>query len=800
MPAFPASKPAAIRMVAAAAALVPSLALAQSADDAQSQREEIVVIGRTPLPGSDIDIGKVPGSVHTLSADDIDQNKSVSILDALSQRIPGLALSDSQGNGTFADVHYRGFAASPLQGTPEGIAVYQNGVRLNEAFGDTVNWDLIPEVAIDRLALTSNNPAFGLNAIGGALSMAMKNGFTLQGLEAEVEGGSYGHVNGSIQYGANWGDWSLYAAAEAFKDDGYRLFSNSDIERVYTDTGYRGDISEFHLIAEYGRSNLGAVGSTPLDIIAREGVGAVYTSPQTTRNENGLVQLNGTTSFTDNLSIQTNLYGRYLGQKHVDGNDSDFAECGSNTASPGKLCLNSNGFGSGGSQAFFNRFVLRNAADQTIPFVGAPYGTIGRTSTNTATVGAAVQVTYEAPILGHGSNLAIGFSFDHSDIRFASNSTLGAINPALQVVVDAQMPGAGQIIHTTGNVGYAPVALDATTDYYGIYGVETLDITPNLAATVGLRLNIIDIGTRDNTGSAPELNGGHAYSHASPQAGLTYKLGSGVTAYAGYSQANRAPTPLELDCANRVKPCLLENSLVSDPPLKQVVADNYEAGLRGAEDIGIGQVTWSAGYYRNESSNDIVALASTIAGRGYYTNVPETLRQGVELNGTWRWRALTAYANYSYVDATYQFTGVLSAANNPRANAAGNIVVHPGDMIPGIPNHQFKIGADYQITAAWSAGGDVEYVGGQNLVGDDSNQNARLTPYFLANIRGAYQVNDNIQIFGRIANLFDRRYASFGTYFDTGGVGQPITDNLTDPRTITLGQPRSFFGGVKFAF
>jgi len=411
-----------------------------------------------------------------------------------------------------------------------------------------------------------------------------------------------------------------------------------------------------------------------------------------------------------------------------------------------------------------------------------------------------VQATYDAPLFGHDSNLVVGFSVDHSDIRFASNSTLGYINPELQVGLNSAVPGSGKIIHTTGQVGYAPVALDATTDYYGIYGAETFDITPDLSATVGLRINIIDIGTRDNTGSAPELNADNTYIHASPQAGLTYKLGGGVTAYGGYSQSNRAPTPLELDCADRNKPCLLENSLVSDPPLKQVIADNYEAGLRGAEDTGMGQITWSAGYYRNVSSNDIIALASAIQGRGYYTNRPDTLRQGVELGGTWHWGRLTAYANYSYVDATYQFTGVLSSANNPRANAAGNITVHPGDTIPGIPNHQFKIGADYEITPAWSAGGDVEYIGGQNLVGDDSNQNARLTPYFLTNIRSSYQINDTIQIFGRINNLFDRRYASFGTYFETEGVGQPITDNLTDPRSITLGQPISFFGGVKLTF
>lgn len=775
------------------------LATAQTAD-APPEREEIIVVGTTPLPGSNIDINKVPGSVQTLSGGDFAKNHSISILDTLSQRVPGLQLSDSQGNGVFEDVHYRGFAASPLQGTPQGIAVYQDGVRLNEAFGDTVNWDLVPEVAIDKMAISSNNPAFGLNALGGALNLMMKNGFTFQGFAAEIEGGSYGHVNGSVEYGAKSGNYSLYLAGEAFTDGGYRLFSDSDIERIYADAGYSGDISEFHLIGSAARSNLGVVGTTPLDL-TKQSVSAVYTSPQTTKNDMISLALNGTVNVSDSVAIQANVYGRHLEQTHVDGNDSNFDACGDSASYPGQLCLESNGFGKGGSKAFFNRFVIMDHGGRTFTFgEDTPYGTIDRTSTNTTTVGGALQMTVDAPLMGHGNNFVLGASLDHGEIRFASNSTLGYINPQLQVVSNPEIDGSGAIIHTLGNVGYQPVALDATTDYYGVYLADTFDITHALSATIGLRVNVIDIATRDNTGSAPELNADNSFAHASPQAGLTYDFGKGMIAYAGYSQSNRAPTPLELDCANPTKPCLLENSLVSDPPLKQVVADNYEAGLRGSQNIGWGRLSWSAGYYRNESSNDIISLASTIQGRGYYTNVPETRRQGAELGASWRWGALTAFANYSYVDATYQFTGVLSSPNNPRANKAGNIAVHPGDSLPGIPNHQVKIGADYEITPKWTVGGDLEYFGSQRLTGDASNQNPRLTPYVLVNFRTAYQATENIQVFGKINNLFDRRYASYGTYFETEGVGQPITDNLADPRSVTLGRPISFFGGARVTF
>jgi iron complex outermembrane receptor protein len=805
-------KTSAIALLATLSASVSAIALAQTPIDGASSnmptREEIVVIGNTPLPGSSVDKDKLPGTSQILSADDFAKNHAISILNTLSQRIPGLQLSDSQGNGSFQDLHYRGFAASPLQGTPQGIAVYQNGIRLNEAFGDTVNWDLIPDTAIDKFALSSNNPAFGLNAIGGAVNLVMKNGFTYRGLEGEIQGGSYGQLNGSIQYGVKAGLFSLYLAGEAFKDDGWRKLSSSDIERLYVDAGFNGDISEFHLIAQAARSSLGVVGPTPLDLVNADDT-AVYTSPQTTRNEIGSLALTGNVSLGDTLSIQTNIYGRHLEQKHIDGNDSNFESCSTRSSFGGKLCLEDDAFGTpagGKTTAFRNQFVILGRQGQSFPFIaGTPYGTIDKTSTNTTTIGGSAQATYDAAVFGHTNNFVFGGSVDHSDIVFSSSSTLGYIFPDLAVGLNGALPGSGAVIHSGGNLGYAPVALTATTDYYGLYAADTFDITDRLSATVGVRVNIIDIGTRDQTGAAPELNADNEYTHANPQAGLAYKLGSGVTAFGGYSQSNRAPTALELDCADRVKPCLLENSLVSDPPLKQVVANNYEIGLRGSNTImfgasNIGRLNWNVALYRTDSDDDIIALASVIQGRGYYTNVPATRRQGLEIGGDYVWGALTAFANYSFVGATYRFDGILASPNSPAADGAGNIAVHSGNRLPAIPRHQIKVGADYQVTPQWIVGGDVEYFGSQYLVGDDSNTNAKLTPYVVANIRTSYQLTDTIEIFGHINNLLDRRYASYGTYFDTAGVGQPITDHLSDARTLTIGQPRSFAGGMKVKF
>ena len=172
----------------------------------------VEVVGATPLGGY-IDRDKVPGTVQTLKSDDFTRTESPVVTDTLFQRTPGITLSDPNGNGAAQELSYRGFFASPLQGTPQGIAVYMSGIRFNEAFGDTVNWDLIPTNAIDHSDLWTNNPVFGLNALGGAINLTMKNGFTYQGFDGEIQGGSFGRFTGDAQYGVQIGNYSAYLDA-----------------------------------------------------------------------------------------------------------------------------------------------------------------------------------------------------------------------------------------------------------------------------------------------------------------------------------------------------------------------------------------------------------------------------------------------------------------------------------------------------------------------------------------------------------------------------------------------------------
>ena len=189
---------------------------------------------------------KVPALAQSVTADEIARTSSPNITDTLFQRIPGISVSDQQGNTFQTDIRYRGFAASPVPGMPQGIAVYMNGIRLNEAFGDTVNFDLIPTNAIARADVQSNNPVFGLNALGGAISLQMKNGFTYQGREAELQGGSFGRASNWRAAGAAGDDFAVYVAAQGLSEDGWRQHSPAQLARLYVDVGWRRDGNEIH--------------------------------------------------------------------------------------------------------------------------------------------------------------------------------------------------------------------------------------------------------------------------------------------------------------------------------------------------------------------------------------------------------------------------------------------------------------------------------------------------------------------------------------------------------------------------
>jgi iron complex outermembrane receptor protein len=779
--------------------LTAALCMSVSALAQSGSGEQVVVYG--PLPGSDLGLSSanVPAELHSLSADQIEIYRAASLLNSLDGQIAGVSLNDAQGNQIFQNLTYHGFDASPLQGTPQGIAVYQNGMRLNEAFGDTVNWDAIPEIAVARTDVWSSNPLFGLNALGGAINLVMKDGFRWQGKSASVQAGAYGQTMGILQYGMSDGRFGVYAALEGITDGGWRQHSGSNVGRFYADAGWRLGDSEIHFVASGSQSVLGVVGPTPIER-ARAASSAVYTWPQRTKNQVGSFAIKGQSKLADHWRVDANAYVRDFRQTHIDGNDADFEACSARSSFGGDICLEDDAFGTpagGKTTAYRNQFVIVNAAGQAFPFnSGIVYGTLDRTFTHATTKGAIFQVTNGSAFLDFTNLATLGASIDHSTIGFRSGSTLGRIFPDLKVDTDPAIAGSGNIVRTQGNLGYAPADLDGTVAYYGVYGVDALNLTDRLTLTLGFRLNIATSQTRDLSGLAPELTGKHGYTHFNPLAGATYAITDGVGLFASYSEANRAPTVLELDCASQTQPCLLEGSLVADPPLKQVVSHTYETGLRGEADVSGGKFTWSASLFRTNSNNDIVALASVIQGRGFFANVPRTERQGLDLVSRFETELWSAYASYSYLDALYRFTGTLPSPNNPFADSDGNVSVTPGSRIPLNPAHHLRIGGSAELFPGFTLGGDFRFTGSQYFDGDNANQNPKLPAYWVVNLRGSYRLNENWELYGVVNNVFDRHDATFATFFDAGATLGRLTPQLTDPRSVTLEQPTSFQLGV----
>lgn len=748
---------------------------------------ETVVVTASPLPGFTLDPDKVPGEVQTVSVSEQDIDRQADVLpNLIATQLPDVSLNDEQGSQFQPDLVYRGFEASPISGVAEGVAVYQNGVRLNEAFGDGVNWDLVPEFAVNSFTLESNNPVFGLNALGGAVSLGMKDGFNFQGGEAQVSGGSYGNIGGNAQYGTQWGDVGLYAGISELHDDGFRDQSPTQLQQAYADLGYEDGRANVHLSLGGALNTIDAVGPTPVQMLAQD-PRSVFTYPQAIKNEMELAQLHGSYILSDDWTASGSAYYRHFEQHLIDGNTTDVIACKND---PAQFCLEGH-----------NNFpgdALYDEQGNPVPVSALPAGTTpgetDHTMTDTQGFGAAFELSSKTPLFGHENSFVAGASYDHGDTDYTAEGELGALLPNLRVA------GSGIIIDQANNPTAKPpieepVSVNGTNAYTGIYALDAFDITPALTWTLSGRLNMADITLHDQIGTA--LDGHHSFTHFNPGTGLTYKLAPFATVYAGYSESNRAPTAGELSCADPKSPCLLDTFLVSDPSLKQVVSRNYEGGLRGKFSGGDGMFDWNLGVYRDEVADDILLLSTDINGFGFFQNAGTTRHQGMDASIGYpdgRWHLGLAY---SYLDATFRNALTLSS-DSPAANGDGNIFVKPGDTLPLMPRNRVTLTGEYLVTNAWRVGTDLRVQSGSYLAGDQSNQEPKLPGYTTVDLHSSYSISQNWELFGEVENLFDKRYYTYGAFTELDGL--PPNFNLTNPRTYSPAIGRVFYGGVRVKF
>ena len=786
-----------------AAALLSGFALTLSlggiarADDSTAPQLQEIQVTATAMPGTKIDIDKIPGNVQILSAADLIREGSASLTTALNSNLSSVSINDDLDDPFQPDILYRGFEASPALGTPQGLAVYQNGVRINEAFGDTVNWDLFPDIAINQVELVSSSPVYGLNALGGAISVTMKNGFTYQGTDVELSGGSYQQRAVAAQYGVNSGAFGFYMAGRALDWDGWRQFSEDRMRDLYAVASYHTDTATLDLSFTRADNAMNGQGPAPVQELAVNR-SLVFTGPQTNINTLDFVTLNGSLKLTDTWSVQSVLYYRHYAQTVSNGNTTEYQAC-TNTA--GILCQPD------------GVTPLMNSAGQTLPDISNG-GTqvIGENDfelINAWGRGASLQLSDDESIFGHENQFTAGVALDYASTSFFTGAQIGVINSQLLVlpsnlIVDTPENSPGAI----ANGDSVPVSVDSVNQNLGAYLTDTYNVTPDLAVTASGRYNIAHVDLYDQLGT--NLNGDNRFVHFNPAIGATYKVRPTITAYGGYSENTRTPTASEIECSNPLTPCLLPTNLSGDPPnLHQVVSRTVELGLRGSIPPGpsaSGQISWNVSGFRTLLEDDIFGIATSVS-QGFFQNIGDTRRQGAEVGIKYQAQNWSAFANYSFVQATFRSPFVEPSPSNPFQNALGDTQVEPGDRMPGIPENRLKIGADYKILPQWSAGATAVYVSSVFYVGDESNQLAPIPGYATVNLHTNYKPTSNFEVFASINNLFNKQYSTWGILSDPTGINAPgiPPDGVTNGpgvnnRFLSPAAPIELFGGVRITF
>jgi iron complex outermembrane receptor protein len=785
------NRSATVRIAIGASALlgISPVVVAQQAPQDTHALEEIVVIGITPVPGFKVDKDKIPGNIQTLRSGDLTRNGAASVLGALDQQLGSVNFNDTLADPFQPEVLFRGFEASPVLGTPQGMAVYQNGVRVNEAFGDTVNWDLIPDIAIDRIDVLNATSVFGLNALGGAATVTMKNGFTYQGFDTTVSGGSFNQRQVQAEYGVSDGALGAYAAVNSLKEGGWRHFAQDRIRQYYVDVSFHTDTITSDLSYSRGNNRLFGQGAAPVQSLAVSSEN-VFTGPQNNINNLDMITLNTAYNFTPTQALSSVIYFRNYRQTVANGDNSNYAACDP-TFAPGLLCDGD--------------YVLTDTAGQPIPDITNGGTTIiGQNdyeAIHSQTWGGSLQFSSTEKILGHGNAFAVGATVDTSTTNFFSGTWLGVIDGSLSVLPSPYFVATPEGVDSTAT----PVILNANNKYYSVFLTDTFDVIDALSVTVTGRYNIAKVDLADRNGDA--LNGKNRFTHFDPSAGATYKVMRALTVYGSYSINNRAPTASELECANPAAPCLLPTNLASDPPLKQVVAKTAEVGARGSvTDASLGKFGYDISIYRTNSENDIYGISTSIAS-GFFQNVGSTRREGGDLNLTYQIDRVSAYLQYSYLKATFRSAFLEPSPANPFQDANGNIQVNVGNELPLIPKTRVKLGADITVLPHWSVGGTWSYVGPSFYRGDEGNLYQELPGYSVASLRTSYQIGKHVQLFANIQNLLDRQYSTYGILGDPTGVGAPgvpadgeFGDPDVDPRFQSPAMPRSYFGGIRISF
>ncbi|MFC6807025.1 TonB-dependent receptor domain-containing protein [Methylophaga thalassica] len=273
-----------------------------------------------PLPGLGLTKDEIPGNVQSLTAEDIKEAHALSMTDLFNQKLQGVTVNDYQGNPFQMDIQYRGFTAGPQIGTPQGLSVFFDGIRVNEPFGDVVNWDMIPMNAISSVdVFPGSNPIFGLNTLGGAFTVKTKDGFNYTKSDVQLLAGSFDRKQLQVDKGWNNGTIAFYGAGSFHDENGWRDNSPSKVNQVFGKASYRGEKLDMNLSTLIVKTKLVGNGLSPVEEYEDDSE-SVFTSPDKTDNDLQQFQLSGAYQVNDTFSVTAQVYRRNS-DRHQIGSD-----------------------------------------------------------------------------------------------------------------------------------------------------------------------------------------------------------------------------------------------------------------------------------------------------------------------------------------------------------------------------------------------------------------------------------------------------------------------------------------------
>jgi outer membrane receptor protein involved in Fe transport len=411
-------------------------------------------------------------------------------------------------------------------------------------------------------------------------------------------------------------------------------------------------------------------------------------------------------------------------------------------------------------------------------------GLINRNNTSQTTLGVSTNLTK----MLNDHQITSGASLERSKMGYRATETDGCtVSSDRQIYTDDCTSSA---LTTAGVIGI--------TTAFGTYLGDTYKLNDKTFVTVAGRFNqttvantlsSYDTGTLTSTSSES-----FTYRKFNPSLGMTYQLASPLTLFGNWAQSNRAPTILELGCADSANPCALPTGLQSDPFLSQVVSQTIEGGMRWKNDF---DYSLSVSAYRTINKNDIIFISQTTT-TGYFDNFDKTQHKGLDINVNKSWGRWKLNTTYSYLKATYESYASLLGVSRTMS-------ITPGMRMAGLPMYKLKIHLDWSATENWNIGSSL--IASSSLVSQGNEDgyitsslsgNAKVNGYALFNLNTTYTVQKGFELFGKINNVFNKRYETYGM-ISTNYIENNATDSSTS-KFVAPGAPRTFMAGLRYRF